>query len=589
MASNETVLKWRVELQGADGVKEGLRKINELVKDNKMTQTEANRAIQLATKDTRNFRAEQNLLNRSFQQAHPQLATLSRAMSTFGSVARAGLNIANSLNTMWIRQNTTLKSTSDEAYAYAKATREVSDAYKSGDPQKIADALENQAIALNHLNEAQKTNNPDFWTKLFDIGTVGLNIASAVSMIFTNLMKNTTIATAITNAGGLFGGIFSVAFKLAAYPIAAIADWLIPGLTGKTAMHKMGLAGSRMGSIFGLAFITATATAGALAAYYLIPEIEKSFSEYNKKKAAETGQEVNAPGSQFVTKDVYIKSKIETVKPVVDFFQSLSDLFTKGLPGAYGEMPSSISKISNVGGLNISDSISLKKTSGKYTTSSNELTKTVSGSVEFKDLGAKITENTDNIIIGNSILDEYNKYKNADLKLGEKMRDMLQIQGEITSISSSTTNVLKNSNVELIKSVNSLGSVFSGATKGYSGGSSSFAGMEGSDVINILHGGRPSGGYVGSNGKTYSSQSVAKANGAANGFEGMVNRPTLFLAGEAGPENVSIVPLKKQEGGGGINVIVNVQGSILTERELFRRVDENLKNELRKRNFRILQ
>jgi hypothetical protein len=46
---------------------------------------------------------------------------------------------------------------------------------------------------------------------------------------------------------------------------------------------------------------------------------------------------------------------------------------------------------------------------------------------------------------------------------------------------------------------------------------------------------------------------------AANGFDGMVNSPTMFLAGEAGSEHVSITP---SGGSGGITVnIQNMNGS----------------------------
>jgi hypothetical protein len=46
---------------------------------------------------------------------------------------------------------------------------------------------------------------------------------------------------------------------------------------------------------------------------------------------------------------------------------------------------------------------------------------------------------------------------------------------------------------------------------------------------------------------------------AANGFNGMVNKPTMFLAGEAGSEHVSVTP---NGGSGGITVnIQNMNGS----------------------------
>lgn len=65
---------------------------------------------------------------------------------------------------------------------------------------------------------------------------------------------------------------------------------------------------------------------------------------------------------------------------------------------------------------------------------------------------------------------------------------------------------------------------------------------------------------------------------AATGFEGIVNRPTMFLAGEAGSEAVSIRP----NGGGGGTVIVHVHGSILAEREVERIGLNALKRDLKR-------
>jgi hypothetical protein len=57
---------------------------------------------------------------------------------------------------------------------------------------------------------------------------------------------------------------------------------------------------------------------------------------------------------------------------------------------------------------------------------------------------------------------------------------------------------------------------------------------------------------------------------AANGFDGVVNRPRLFMAGEGGePERVKITPLSKMgsEGGGG-NTYITVQGDVFDTEKL---------------------
>lgn len=111
--------------------------------------------------------------------------------------------------------------------------------------------------------------------------------------------------------------------------------------------------------------------------------------------------------------------------------------------------------------------------------------------------------------------------------------------------------------LNLVNWFNSL--IFSPKTKGGSG-VSGFAGQEGHSVINALH--------------------------AAHGFEGMVTQPTMFLAGEEGPESVSVIPHSTRSGnmmGSGITIIV--QGSILSERDLLRVVDKYLKGQYKAAGF----
>ena len=72
---------------------------------------------------------------------------------------------------------------------------------------------------------------------------------------------------------------------------------------------------------------------------------------------------------------------------------------------------------------------------------------------------------------------------------------------------------------------------------------------------------------------------------AANGFQGVVNQPTLFLAGESGSESVSITPRGRSSSSGNNTIIINVQGSVVSENELMLLVDDYLKDNLKKRNF----
>jgi hypothetical protein len=72
---------------------------------------------------------------------------------------------------------------------------------------------------------------------------------------------------------------------------------------------------------------------------------------------------------------------------------------------------------------------------------------------------------------------------------------------------------------------------------------------------------------------------------AATGFSGIVDRPTLFLAGEAGAESVNITPGVGKSANVGSTTIINVKGSVVTERELMKMVDNNLKSKFKARGF----
>ena len=75
---------------------------------------------------------------------------------------------------------------------------------------------------------------------------------------------------------------------------------------------------------------------------------------------------------------------------------------------------------------------------------------------------------------------------------------------------------------------------------------------------------------------------------AANGFNGMANSPTMFLAGEAGSEHVSITPNGgSSKGNNGLTVInyITVQGSIKSSQELAKDVDKVMKDTLKRHGW----
>jgi hypothetical protein len=57
---------------------------------------------------------------------------------------------------------------------------------------------------------------------------------------------------------------------------------------------------------------------------------------------------------------------------------------------------------------------------------------------------------------------------------------------------------------------------------------------------------------------------------AQYGFEGIVTRPTLFMAGEAGPERIIIQPMGQMSQGNKINIVLNIQAGGMSIESSFR-------------------
>lgn len=455
MASNETILAWKAELQGAESVKDGLRKINEEVKKGGITQTESNKVVQLATKDTRNFRGEQNLLIRTFETAHPQLTKLTRAFSSFSHIARTGLNIANSLNIMWLRQANFVSAITDKEYELEVVERKLSESIrKTGeDSQATRDLLAERNRILNEIANIKFDKTTQSWIDLSTwINSGFVEIASV-------------------------GAFLKITFP-------AFFDSLVTSITG---------------AITGF-----TNFAGAVVGFFANPALSQGLPF-------------------FVSQFLGLIPGMKELKIVFsDFLHSLGTIDATWLDQAIPDF------------FNIIIPMAIGN-AGAYLTNFFLVDMPKWGSDGLKLLSDAF------IATWNSIISTTNLGVNAVISGVNSI-----INGAISAINafiSAINNILKKAKLGTISLI------------------PKFQGIPTIDIPLIK---------------------------AATGFNGMVNRPTTFLAGEAGPESVSITP-NGGSNGGGITVVVNVQGSILTERELFRRVDENLKNELKKRNFRILQ
>ena len=81
------------------------------------------------------------------------------------------------------------------------------------------------------------------------------------------------------------------------------------------------------------------------------------------------------------------------------------------------------------------------------------------------------------------------------------------------------------------------------------------------------------------------SKSIGEFKTAATGMDEVVSRPTMILAGEAGPESVNITPLNAPNdagGGGGSPINVSIQGNVMTDQFVEEELSEKIAEAVRR-------
>lgn len=503
-------LEWTISIKGGNEVKTTLAQLNEEWKKGTISKEEYNKALvrgnRTAAQSLNIDRYQANILKAQY----PALQKVSRAMSTVTSISRSLLTISNALNISKISgklQDIEVMTIQKDLNELKRKRNELEAAGLKGGKDWLT-VVEDINIKEEELKKRNQELTDQDWSNMIT------HVESAilgVGTIFTNLINNPTIFKALVRAGSFFGGAFSGFFKLMANPIAKLADWLVPGLTGKTAMQSISKAGMKNGSIFGLSFVGGMASAiagiltGVLLATIIFPtldEVLRKNSSWYDAYAKWRDQESNKNANMLFGKDSETKKSLQETAPgwfgpaektqetglpkqeevgeQVSFWQPVIDLFTKTIPEAL--------VVAKDGFFNMF----------KATTDLTNL------------FGAGLVSGINNIF------------------------------------------------GELIASMNKAISSYNKAAK-----------KMGKSTISSLS-------------FTPSAFTPIPAIAAAKGFNGIVNSPTMFLAGEAGMEHVAITPSGGSRGG---QMIVNVYGSVWNERQLFSKLDAIQKQNYKSRGF----
>ncbi len=512
-------LEWTIKINGGQEVKTTLNDLNEAFKRGTINREEYNKALargnRVAAQSLNVDRYQANITKAQF----PNLMKVSRAMSTVTSISRSLLTISNALNISKIANNTqdiSMMETQAELNILKRERNELeANGLKGG--KRWLEVVEQINIKEAELKEKNQALIDQKWDgMLTQIETVFFGIGT----IFSNLINNPTILKALMKAGGFFGGVFAGFFQLISNTAIKAGGWIASALgLGSPAAKGAALAGSRMGTIFGLSFAGAASVAIiAIGAAILAGAIDimmenvsgqsfvRSLTEkllgkgkgmsvkdilgINEYKGADlSGQGIfGGPKSyQDYIKDYEGKKKPMIEKKEIDeqvsFFQPLIDLFTIGIPDA------------------------LKILQEGFTNGWKGITEMTNS------FGANLVAGVNSIF--KSLIDSMNKAISSYNKAAKKMG-----KSTISSLSF-TPNTFTPIPLPSVK--------------------------------------------------------------AATGFDGMVNRPTMFLAGEAGPEQVSITPNGRSSGGN--TVIIHVAGSIVTEKKIAYMVDQYQKQNLKSRGF----
>ena len=511
-------LEWTIKLKGGKEVTTTLNELNSGFHGIKKGSEEYNKALAAGNREATRSLNVGRYQNNILLAQYPNLMKVSRAMSTVTSISRTLLTISNALNISKIAGNTAdsaLIDTQNLLNAALRERKELEAAGLVGSKAWLENEEEINTLTAQVQEKLKAINDQKFDGIVTAVESAILAVTSTMNL----LIKNKTILSALTRAGTFFGGVFAGFFSLAARGIATIADWLFPSLTGKNAMAKSGLAGSRLGTVFGLSFagamsvaiiaVGAAILAGAIdimmenvsGQSYVRALTEKLLGEgkgmsvkdilgINKYNGADlSGQGIFGGPKSYQDyikgyegkKEPFIEKK--DIEEQVSFFQPVIDLFTKTIPDA------------------------LKILQDGFTNGWKGITEMTNV------FGSNLVSGVNNIF--KSLIDSMNSairsYNTAAKKMGKSTISTLSF----------TPNTFTPINMPSIK--------------------------------------------------------------AATGFNGMVNRPTMFLAGEAGPEQVSITP--NGRGSGGNTIIINVAGSVVTEKKIAYMVDQYQKQNLKSRGF----
>jgi len=642
----EVPVTWRLSINGADQVKNALDQTTEAFERGYLTQEQMQKSFRkIATEASRAANSHRQYKN-ILLATNPALNAFTKGLSAAGRAARSVLTITNALNLANIAMQGT-QGQVDQAMLDAEiAYKKYMDALKTGDPNLIAEAQRDLANALNEVKERSDEATRQQLQNWLTFGATAIFAASSTVNALLDL-KAAYLQSAQT--GGIFARAMSligpalpwVALALLAVFLAKLTDNVLDGLPAydqyKAKLEEVFGENVATDTVAGFSFIFVEAfkrmdeaingTNFTFDAWILSWQDRLTILQNEWRAASNafaefmsfiSGGAINLSRFEMLELPSSIINDAKVKKTIRDYQNEMFYL-SGGRSGQkdLGEFPVAGPPGYQGGGLAKPPAApgSPEFLANKITSGFQETIDEITGFLGLTGSGMSPEEKEkydkmlaaleDEIKVATDGIDateDNTKVQDALKKATQFLESGLDLSSEITEANSESTQ--ENTNALI-----ALGDILT------SGGGPRPVGRGGGGSSNPLQGTTPgegqgygtdSVGYQGDNGKWYESKEEAdfnntpsepgepsgktKVNQAALGFEGIVNSPTTFKAGEAGAERVSIQPTHAMNGSekNGKNTVIvniNVSGSVLSDMDLKKTLDRHLKGSLKATGF----
>jgi len=569
-------VNWRLEVKGSGEVKSELDRVSDAFNRAKLSGKDyAKEQRALSTTVSRRLQ-EDRLQNRLLLAQHPNLLRLSRSMSTLTSISRAALTISNALNLSKISGNAINTQVMAQQNLINQAQRDINELISKGvseeDPRLIQ-AREDLILykaGLDEIQEEIKNAKFDgFFTQLAAIG-------QGVGTTFAILIQNKTIMKGVQGAGNLFGTVFKNNFGWATKGIGTgISNTFTNiGLPSSATSQASKTSGIAIGKAFQGGFKSATGSLG--------------ITEPKPKIGSGIKGGIGGGVSGFLGGT----GPAQLVAGLINLIPGMAEL--------QASIIENTRKSASESGLSVGDGVDdafknffdpFKKQTDQSNTSTKNNTLKLNDSIAITDKLSIILNKGNQL---NPLLNETlnNNILTSELNSGTILQNSQVMNELVPSVKNLQLEFAKGFNVNVNLSINKKGNV-SGITaassqnlvtplasptslKTSSTSTSTFGSAFDTRVANIR---------TAAEDAAWAANAFSSVTKAASGFEGVVNSPTMFLAGEAGSEQVSITPHGGRGGNGSGTIIVNIAGSVITEKQLAYKIDQIQKKALRSRGF----